>query len=142
MTEFVHRQKVLFQHCDPAGIVFYPRYFEMVNATVETWFDAALGHAFERMHGEMDAAVPTARIEATFSAPSRHGDLLDFALRLERLGRSSADIAIAARCGAQTRLRLTATLVFVRKAAMRSAPWPPPLAAALRRALDGANAEA
>jgi 4-hydroxybenzoyl-CoA thioesterase len=24
-------QKVLFRHCDPAGIVFFPRYFEMVR---------------------------------------------------------------------------------------------------------------
>ncbi|MEL6103010.1 MAG: acyl-CoA thioesterase, partial [Pseudomonadota bacterium] len=26
---FQFLQKVLFKHCDPAGIVFYPRYFEM-----------------------------------------------------------------------------------------------------------------
>ena len=32
---FVFPQKVRFQHCDPAGIVFYPRYFEMLNTTIE-----------------------------------------------------------------------------------------------------------
>ena len=39
---------VRFQHCDPAGIVFYPRYLEMINQTVEEWF-AAMGRAFPDM---------------------------------------------------------------------------------------------
>jgi 4-hydroxybenzoyl-CoA thioesterase len=36
---FVMNQKVLFKHCDPAGVVFYPRYFEMINDCVEALFD-------------------------------------------------------------------------------------------------------
>ena len=43
MTVFRFKQKVLFKHCDPAGIVFFPRYFEMMNDCVETFFDEALG---------------------------------------------------------------------------------------------------
>ena len=35
--------EVGFRHCDPAGIVFYPRYAEMVNDTVEHWFKHGLG---------------------------------------------------------------------------------------------------
>src|SRR5260370_493059 len=38
-SAFVSQVQVLFRHCDPAGIVFYPRYFEMVNDLVEEWFD-------------------------------------------------------------------------------------------------------
>ena len=34
-------------HTDPAGIVFYPRYFEMINAQVEDWFTGPLGCDFE-----------------------------------------------------------------------------------------------
>ena len=33
---------IRFRHCDAAGIVFYPRYFEMMNDLVEDWF-AELG---------------------------------------------------------------------------------------------------
>jgi 4-hydroxybenzoyl-CoA thioesterase len=39
MMLFSINQKVLFKHCDPAGIVFYPRYFEMINDCVEAFFD-------------------------------------------------------------------------------------------------------
>ncbi|MCO5127369.1 MAG: hypothetical protein M9957_08845 [Rhodobacteraceae bacterium] len=30
--------RVGFNHCDPAGIVFYPRYFEMANTVCESFF--------------------------------------------------------------------------------------------------------
>ncbi len=58
---------VEFNHCDPAGIVFYPRYFEMVNSVVENFFLEDVGHSFARMMEE-GAGVPTARIEANFRA--------------------------------------------------------------------------
>ena len=34
----------------PPGIVFYPRYFEMLNATVEAFFAEGLGYSFARIH--------------------------------------------------------------------------------------------
>ena len=34
---------IRFQHCDPAGIVFYPRFFEFTNQVVEDWFEEELG---------------------------------------------------------------------------------------------------
>jgi len=64
MAAFTYTQKVMFQHCDPAGIVFYPRYFEMVNATVEEWFDQVIGFGFPTMHGPMKVAVPTAALRS------------------------------------------------------------------------------
>ncbi len=135
MADFVYPVKVLFHHCDPAGIVFYPRYFEMVNMVVEAWFDERLGLSFEAMHAELGAAVPTARLAIEFTAPSRHGDRLEFRLRPTRLGRSSLDLEIEAIGGQERRLAMTATLVFVAKPDMRPAPWPAAVAAALGREL-------
>ena len=116
---FVHMQPVMFQHCDPAGIVFYPRYFEMLNATVEVWFDARLGHSFARLHGPMGLAVPTAAIEVTFTAPSRLGDELSFTLKPTRLGRTSLGLSIGAASGEEARLAMTSTLVCVGMASGR-----------------------
>ena len=45
---FTYPHKVLFRHCDPAGIVFYPRYFEMMNDTVEAFFGTALDAPWTR----------------------------------------------------------------------------------------------
>ena len=38
--------QIEFNHCDPAGIVFYPRYFEMTNSVVENFFADVVGRSF------------------------------------------------------------------------------------------------
>lgn len=128
------RQKVMFKHCDPAGIVFFPRYFGMLNDCVELFFEADLGHPFETLH--TTHAVPTARIDAVFSAPSRHGDVLEIALSVARVGRSSADLRFTVHCGHEPRLTADSTLVFV-TAAGRPEAWPPDLREALQTHLEG-----
>ena len=125
MAVFNTQQKVLFQHCDPAGIVFYPRYFDMVNAVVEEWFGSRLGTPFEILHGSMDAGIPTVQLEVAFHAPSRHGDLLDFQLEPLRVGTSSVDISVRVYCADELRLSMKASLVYVDKSTTRARPWPP-----------------
>jgi hypothetical protein len=39
MSQFTKQEKVRFQHVDYAGIVFYPRFLEMLNCLVEDWFE-------------------------------------------------------------------------------------------------------
>lgn len=124
MQTFTYPIKVLFQHCDPAGIVFYPRYFEMTNQTVEAWFDDAIGYSFGTMQLHDHTGVPTVTITADFTATSRIGDVLDFSLHLTKLGRSSADVVIEARCGDQLRVKARKTLVFVNKSDGRPTSWP------------------
>ncbi len=118
---YQQRQKVLFKHCDPAGIVFFPRYFEMMNDMVEAFFDSALHHPFEELH--QSAAVPTAQIETRFAHPSRHGDQLDLALTIVRLGQSSASYRMTAHCDSMLRFETKATLVHVDKHG-KPTPWP------------------
>ena len=114
-------QKVLFRHCDPAGIVFFPRYFEMMNDCVEAFFADALDWPFQSMLAT--AAVPTAQIATRFAAPSRHGDRLILRLRVDRLGRSALDYTMTAHAGDELRFETTATLVHVGDDG-RSARWP------------------
>lgn len=114
-------QKVLFKHCDPAGIVFYPRYFEMINDCVEIFFDQALDWPFEDLH--QTGGVPTARIETDFSAPSRHGDHLDFTLSLTRIGASSISTDLRVTCGDEPRLQARSVLVYINSTG-RPQPWP------------------
>ncbi|MGB7319394.1 MAG: thioesterase family protein [Planktotalea sp.] len=103
-------QKILFKHCDPAGIVFYPRYFEMLNDCVEAFF-ADIGFAFEDIHKV--GRVPTVQIDATFSTPSLHGDRMVINLQITRIGRSSIGLDFHAHCGGSTRFTATSTLVYI-----------------------------
>lgn len=118
---FEFQQKVLFRHCDPAGIVFFPRYFEMINDCVEAFFDTCLGAPFEELHEY--GGVPTARISARFIAPSRHGDLLGIRLDVGDPGPSSLGLSIRADCGGQARFSAEQNVVFVNSAG-RPVRWP------------------
>lgn len=106
--------QIRFQHCDPAGIVFYPRYFEMVNQMVEDWFAECLGLPFQTMHLEQGLGVPTVHVACDFVRASRIGDVLTFNLRLVDVGRKSFRLEVVAGRSGETRLKATVTLVCVR----------------------------
>ncbi len=131
---FTFRQKVLFKHCDPAGIVFYPRYFEMINDAVETLFCDVLQWPFEEMH--KDGGVPTASFNVTFTAPSRHGDLLDLNVAILRLGGSSMTLKTTARAGDQTRFVADQVIVNV-DGTGRPRRWPESLRTLATPLLEG-----
>lgn len=118
-----HRRiSVEFNHCDPAGIVFYPRYFEMTNSVVENFFAEVIGYSFRRIMDE-GAGVPTARIETDFTAPSRLGDVLDFSLQIRRIGGASVQFDLRAECDGQQRMAAALTLVWITNGG-KAAPWP------------------
>ena len=118
---FAYRQKVLFKHCDPAGIVFYPRYVEMLNDTTEAMFSELLDWPYESMHP--DSGVPTASLKVDFKAPSRHGDWLDFNVTIERIGGSSITFTIVGQAGEDVRLTAELTLVLINEVG-RPKRWP------------------
>ena len=121
---FATQRKVRFQHCDPAGIVFYPRYFEMINSVVEDWFEEVVGRDFRQLHVTAGTSVPTAALETRFDAPSRLGEQLCFRLIPVKVGRTSLTLQITAHCGGERRLISDTTLVFVDLASGRPLPWP------------------
>lgn len=135
MATFTTRQKIMFQHCDPAGIVFYPRYVEMFNAVVEEWFERGLGRSFAELVMERKKGVPTAHLEVSFKAPSRLGEVLELSLAVTKLGGSSVTCAIEASCEGEARIGGTVTLVHIDGARMRSEPWPDDLRAKIEKFL-------
>lgn len=114
--------QIEFNHCDPAGIVFYPRYFEMTNSVVENFFADVVGRSFAQMHRGAQNGVPTVKIDAEFVAPSRLGDKVLFSLDVLKVGRSSVTVRIAGEMAGQLRLRVVLTLVWID--GMASADWP------------------
>lgn len=120
---FTVTRRVRFADCDAAGIVFFPRYFEMLNGVVEDWFAGPLSLSFRELHLERGASVPTASIEARFVAPSRLEDDLDFALTVTRLGGASCTLRHRIACAGRPRLEATQTIVHV-GSSMKPEPWP------------------
>ena len=131
MAVFKNDVQVRFAHVDAAGIMFYPRYFGLINDLVEDWFAQALGSSFRQLHLIERRAVPTAHIEIDFRAPSKLEDQLVFSLYVERLGGSSCTLCVAAHCDAETRLTGKLVLVHMDMKTGKSLPWPDDLRAAM-----------
>lgn len=85
---FMAERRVRFEDCDPAGIVFYPRYFCMVNAVIEDWW-AHIGLPWQDLMRTRRLVTPVSHVDTVFLRPSMLGEQLQFQLQVEALGRSS-----------------------------------------------------
>lgn len=110
---FVLRSSVRFTHTDPAGYVFFPRYFEMLQGVVEEWFTHALQQRYADLIIRRRLGTPTASIECTFLKPSRLGDDLAIAVKLENIGNSSFRLRFLGSVEGDLRLEAVSTLVMI-----------------------------
>lgn len=113
---------VEFNHCDPAGIVFYPRYFEMVNSVVENFFADVIELPFSEIHKQTGSGIPAVNLVADFLAPTRLGDKLTFTLRVARIGGASLEFEIVGACADEKRLSVRLTVVWM--VGTRATQWP------------------
>jgi 4-hydroxybenzoyl-CoA thioesterase len=108
---FRTERRIRFSDCDPAGIVFYPLYFVMLNGLVEDWVDA-LGIGYQRLVIQRRVGLPTVRLEADFRAVSHFGDPVVLTLQVVRLGGRSLTLQL--RCeGAAGDTRMSVRQVIV-----------------------------
>jgi 4-hydroxybenzoyl-CoA thioesterase len=77
--------------CDPAGIVFYPRYFEWCDACAAGLFEVA-GFLRGDLVARQGMAIPMVDTRSRFLIPSRFGDELTVETTITRFGRSSFDV--------------------------------------------------
>lgn len=80
-------------HCDPAGIVFNPRFFEYFDWSTALLFERALGLTKPEMLKAYGAAgIPLVDTKARFLVPCRYGETVEIASGVIRLGRSSFEV--------------------------------------------------
>lgn len=84
---FIKQEKIRFKHVDYAGIVFYPRFLEMLNDLVEDWFEEALDRPFSKMHETN--GIPTVDLKVQFRNAARIGETLTKKLWVKELKNSS-----------------------------------------------------
>ena len=131
---FERDKLIRFQHCDPAGIVFYPQYFVLFNELVEDWFKDGLGVDFVELHMVRGLGIPMVRIECDFLAPSKLGDNLTLSLAVKKIGNGSLTLAISARSATgEERVRATLIIVLASLETRRAVTIPPDLRARLER---------
>jgi 4-hydroxybenzoyl-CoA thioesterase len=91
---FVHRRDVQIQwgDCDPANIVYYPRYFEMFDDSTSIMFEAA-GYSKQHIVKKYGlVGIPMVDTRAKFYIASTHGDWITIESRIESFKRSSFEV--------------------------------------------------
>ena len=72
MSAFQREILVRFGHCDAAGWVFYPRYFEMISDFVEDWFRALDSHQSQFHHPDRPRPATMPQVREVFDAFARN----------------------------------------------------------------------
>lgn len=140
MNAFVTTRTVRFSHCDPAGIIFYPRYFDLIHEAKEDWFRDALDWPFAHLLGTLQRGFPIVRLEADFRGPSRMGEELAIALTVPEIGGASLHLHYAVTCGGAPRLDARTVVVHIDLATGRPVPIDAELRARIERFRGAAGA--
>ncbi len=89
-----HTRKISVEwgDCDPAGIVYYPRYFEWFDgATTALFTTAGVSNGVMHNHYRI-VGIPMVDTRATFYIPSKYGDELTIESTVLEFRRSSFDV--------------------------------------------------
>jgi 4-hydroxybenzoyl-CoA thioesterase len=92
---FVHRRPLAIEwaYCDPAGIVFNSRFFEIFDIGTWALLEAALGVPRHELAAVFDiVGVPLVEASARFIAPVRFGDQVIHESQVSAFRRSSFDV--------------------------------------------------
>ena len=135
---FVNRRIVHIEwgDCDAAGIVFYPRYFAMFDASTMMLFEAVGYRKHDLMKKYDFRGWPMVDTRAKFILPSTFGDDITIASQVTEFRRSSFDIGHIVYKGDQIAIEASETRVWTgshpdNPAALKSKPIPAEIAAAL-----------
>ncbi len=125
--------RIRFSHCDPAGIVYFARYFDLMNGVVEDWFSGALGLDYAEFIGPRRVGLGYASCQADFAAPGFMGDHITFAVLVDRIGGASLTLRILAYRGQDPVLSAGLTIVTTSLVEHRAIPIPGDLRSAIER---------
>lgn len=105
--------RIHFGDCDPAGIVYHPSYYKILNELHEDFLRdvADVGFIEIKKYG---VGFPLVGVRTDFVAPSRPGDVLEGRVWLEKLGASSVRFALTLSKDGEMRVKCAQTMVCVR----------------------------
>jgi 4-hydroxybenzoyl-CoA thioesterase len=135
MTWWRTEKTVRFAHCDPAGIVFYSRFFELMQEATEDFFRFAIEMPFDRVVMADGIVMPAVSLDVRWHAPSRLAETLAIDVGIARLGTASIDFAYEMSCNGERRMSARTKQVQTRRETGRATPIVEPMRSRLERYL-------
>ncbi len=96
---------IRFGHCDPAGIVFTPRYFDILHTAIEEFFGGALELDYYAMAHKRRLGLGYGHAGCDFFKTNSMGDRLDIAVTVAHIGQSSYSLDLHAMKNGEETLR-------------------------------------
>ncbi|MBR0902285.1 thioesterase family protein [Bradyrhizobium liaoningense] len=128
---FVNRRDVQIQwgDCDPANIVYYPRYFAMFDDSTSTLFEVAGFSKQDLVRKYGLVGIPMVDTRAKFYIPSTYGDWITIETKIESIKRSSFEVKHSVYKGEALAIEGFETRVLVGRDSgnpdkLKSAPFP------------------
>ena len=90
---FIHKIKINFFDCDPAGILFYARVFQICHSAYEAMIQSF--SLKEDYWNNFDYVVPISSSEAKYHKPIKYGETITIELTVEQLKTSSFELRYA-----------------------------------------------
>jgi len=140
MPSHARTVRIEWGDCDPAGIVFYPRYFAMFDHSTSLLIELTLGMSKHQLQAAHEfAGYPVVANRARFLLPTRFGDDVVIETSLTAVRRSSFDLTHRLSLDGTLAVEGFETRVWVvrdpaRPGRFKAEPIPPPLVARLTAA--------
>jgi len=137
VTNFVFRRsfRIQWADCDPAGIVFNPRFFEFFDTNTWLMFEAALDIKAQDLNATFGlAGIVLVDVQGNFMKPAAFGDAVELASRVKEFRRSSFDVEHRLSKDGEVLVEGSETRVWAKRSSDRpdrivSAPIPPEVVA-------------
>ncbi len=130
---FTYETRIKLRDTDAAGVIYFPRLFELVSDAYEAFLAEGGFDIFNAYAGKTDFLLPVVHAEADYQAPLRAGDRIGIEVVVERIGTSSYSFVFTVRnesggiCAVARKSH-----VAVSRTTWKSVPIPEPVANALR----------
>ena len=115
---------IRFSNCDPAGIVYFPEFFDLINSLVEDWFTIGMDTSYADLMMRAHIGTPTIDIQCEFIKPCRYGERLKLELAVTQLGRTSFHLTETGTVAGELRWRTRHVLCFLSNETYRPVPIP------------------
>jgi 4-hydroxybenzoyl-CoA thioesterase len=132
---FTLSKPMRFGDCDLTGIAYHPAYLSMLVDVNEGMF-ASFGVTWKELMFERKIGLPTVTMNLEFKRPATYGDVLNFAVHVRKIGRSSLDLETVVTVTDYVIWTVRQRIVATSLADHKSHPWPDDVRAGLSRYLE------
>lgn len=128
---------ILFGECDPAGIVYTPRFTDFALEATHQALSERLGKPCIRALNEADLATPVRHTEIDYLHPLRYDQRLQQSVVIREIGKHSYTFEVVGYAGEKTIYRATISYVTLSSQTLQKVPVPAWLRDILQQSFAG-----